>query len=59
MNVLLKNEPVIRVQQVLNSYDKSIKISILEDSARTALDASINLNCEVGSIVKSLSLIHI
>ncbi len=56
MNVLLKKESVIRVQQVLNSYDKSIKISILKNTARTALDASINLNCKVGSIVKSLML---
>ena len=54
MNNLLNNEPVKRAQEALNKFDNSIKIKVLEKTARTAQDASIALGCEVGAIVKSL-----
>ena len=54
MNSLLNNEPVKRAQKALNKFDNSIKIKVLEKTARTAQDASIALGCEVGAIVKSL-----
>ena len=54
MNSLLNNEPVKRAQNALNKFDNSIKIKVLEKTARTAQDASIALGCEVGAIVKSL-----
>ena len=54
MNNLLNNEPVKRAQNALNKFDNSIKIKVLEKTARTAQDASIALSCEVGAIVKSL-----
>ena len=54
MNNLLNNEPVKRAQEALKKFDNSIKIKVLEKTARTAQDASIALGCEVGAIVKSL-----
>ena len=54
MNSLLNNEPVKRAQNALKKFDNSIKIKVLEKTARTAQDASIALGCEVGAIVKSL-----
>ena len=54
MNNLLNNEPVKRAQEALKKFDNSIKIKVLEKTARTAQDASIALSCEVGAIVKSL-----
>ena len=56
MNELLNNEPVKRVQNSLNMFDKKIKIQILDNTARTAEDAAKALSCEVGAIVKSLLL---
>ena len=56
MNELLNNEPVKRVQNSLNMFDKKIKIQILDNTARTAEDAAKALSCEVGAIVKSLIL---
>ena len=56
MNDLLNNEPVKRVQNALNLFKKDIQVKVLEDSAKTALDASKSLNCEIGAIVKSLVL---
>ena len=56
MSDLLHNEPVKRVQSVINLFDKNIKIQVLVNTARTALDAAKALNCEVGAIVKSLLL---
>ena len=53
MNLLLK-EPVTRVKNALNIFDKSLEIIELNSTARTALDAANALNCEVGAIVKSL-----
>ena len=56
MNDIAKKDPVKRVRTALNLFDKNLKIQILENSARTALDASKALDCEVGAIVKSLVL---
>ena len=54
MNNLLNNEPVKRAQEALKKFDNSIKVEVLDKTARTAQDASIALGCEVGAIVKSL-----
>ena len=51
---ILDKEPVKRVQNELMIFDNSLKISVLKNTARTAKDASISLNCEIGAIVKSL-----
>ena len=56
MNDILKKEAVIRVQKAINDFDKSLKIQILNETARTADDAAKALNCNVGAIVKSLLL---
>ena len=54
MDDLLNKEPVQRVQNALKSYSSEIKVQILDQSARTANEASNALNCDVGAIVKSL-----
>ena len=54
MNNLLNNEPVKRAQEALKKFDNSLKVEVLEKTARTAQDASKALGCEVGAIVKSL-----
>ena len=51
---LLNKDAVKRVEKALNNFDTSFKIIILNNSAKTALDAASSLNCEVGAIVKSL-----
>ena len=51
---LLDKEPVKRVEKVLKKFDSSQKVIVLNTSARTALEASSSLGCEVGAIVKSL-----
>ena len=56
MNSILRNEAVVRVQKVLSEYSNSLKITILDNTARTAKDAANALNCEIGAIVKSLLL---
>ena len=56
MNSILRNEAVVRVQKVLSEFNNSLKIIILENTARTAKDAAKALNCEIGAIVKSLLL---
>ena len=56
MDDLLNKEPVQRVQNALKSYSSKIKVQILDQSARTANEASNALNCDVGAIVKSLLL---
>ena len=56
MDNLLDKEAVKRVQKSLNSFDDTLKVQVLEQSARTAKDAAIALKCEVGAIVKSLLL---
>ena len=56
MEDLLNKESVQRVVKVLSSFDDSLRVEILNSSARTAQEAATSLNCEVGSIVKSLLL---
>ena len=51
---LLDKEPVKRVERLLKEFDPGQKVIILNTSARTALEASSSLGCEVGAIVKSL-----
>ncbi len=54
MNNILDKEPVKRVQKELQKLNANLKLTVLETTARTALDAANSLNTEVGSIVKSL-----
>ena len=56
MEDLLNKESVQRVVKVLSNFDTSLKVEVLNSSARTAKDAATALNCEVGAIVKSLLL---
>ena len=56
MENILEKESVKRVITVLNKFDENLKVEILNSSARTAEDAALSLNCEVGAIVKSLLL---
>ena len=51
---ILEKEPVKRVQKFLKDFDKNLDVILLDTSARTALEAALSLNCEVGAIVKSL-----
>ena len=54
MDILLNKDSVKRVKASLDEFDKSIKILVLDQTARTANDAAKALSCEVGAIVKSL-----
>ena len=56
MEKISDKESVIRVIKVLKDFDPSLKVEVLNSSARTATDAAASLNCEVGAIVKSLLL---
>jgi len=56
MEDLLNKESVQKVVKVLSNFDASLKVEVLNSSARTAKDAATALNCEVGAIVKSLLL---
>ena len=51
---LLNKESVKRVKKALKEFNKSLSIVELDNSARTANEAAILINCEVGAIVKSL-----
>ena len=51
---LLDKEPVKRVDRLLRGFDSTQKVIVLDNSARTALEAASSLGCEVGAIVKSL-----
>ena len=53
---LIEKESVKRVLRILKDFDKSLEITVLDSSARTAIDAAASLKCEVGAIVKSLLL---
>ena len=52
--ILLDKEPVKRVEKFLKKFDKSLKVIVLENSARTAEEAAKALSCSVGAIVKTL-----
>jgi len=54
MKDLIKRKSVIKVKNFLNKYDKKIELIVLDETARTAIEAAKSLNTEVGSIVKSL-----
>jgi len=54
MSKLLERKSVIKVKEYLEYIDHSIKLIILDETARTAKDAASSLNKEVGAIVKSL-----
>ena len=56
MEDLLNKESVQKVAKVLSNFDDSLRVEVLNSSARTAKDAAISLNCEDGAIVKSLLL---
>ena len=56
MEDLLNKESVQRVVKILSNFDDSLRVEVLNSSARTAKDAATSLNCEVGAIVKSLLL---
>ena len=51
---LLDKEPVKRAEKSLKNFDQSLKVIVLDKSARTAQDAATALGCNVGAIVKSL-----
>ena len=51
---LLDKEAVKRAEKVLKKFNNKLNIIILDNSARTAKEAAISLNCTVGAIVKSL-----
>tara|TARA_B100000282_G_scaffold254498_1_gene200093 strand:+ start:99 stop:578 length:480 start_codon:yes stop_codon:yes gene_type:complete len=51
---ILDKEPVKRVEKFLKDYDTNLNVTLLENSARTAIEAASSLNCEIGAIVKSL-----
>ena len=50
----LSKEPVQRVSKKIREFDQNLSVSVLETSARTALEAASSLGCKVGAIVKSL-----
>ena len=54
MEEVINKEPVQRAIKALEVFDKSLKVQILQETARTAKDAANALNCEEGAIVKSL-----
>jgi len=56
MEDLLNKESVQRVVKALSNFDASLKVEVLNSSARTAKEAATSLKCEVGAIVKSLLL---
>ena len=54
MENILDKEPVKRVHEFITKFDSSLKVLVLDTTARTAKDAATLLKCEVGAIVKSL-----
>ena len=56
METVLNKESVKRVKNAIENFDSKLKIIVLNSTARTAKDAALSLNCEVGAIVKSLLL---
>ncbi len=56
MENLIDKISVKRVKDYIKYFNSNLDILVLKTSARTAKDAAISLNCEVGAIVKSLLL---
>ena len=54
MNELINRKAVTKVKNYLNKFDENIELIVLDETARTAIDAANSLKTEVGSIVKSL-----
>tara|TARA_B100002051_G_C16743103_1_gene645645 strand:+ start:1956 stop:2438 length:483 start_codon:yes stop_codon:yes gene_type:complete len=54
MDEILNKEPIKRVDQFIKKFDPKLKILVLNNTARTASDASKSLGCELGAIIKSL-----
>jgi prolyl-tRNA editing enzyme YbaK/EbsC (Cys-tRNA(Pro) deacylase) len=54
MNDLIKRKTVSKVKNYLNKFDQNIELIVLDETARTAINAANSLKTEVGSIVKSL-----
>ena len=54
MNSILSKEPVTRAEKSIKEFDPTLRVIVLEQTARTANDAATALGCEVGAIVKSL-----
>ena len=56
MSKVFNKKSVLAVREFLHKFATEIEIIELKSSARTAKDASISLNTEVGAIVKSIVL---
>ena len=54
MSELLNKETVKRVEKSLREFNSNLEVIVLNKTARTAKDAAISLNCQLGAIVKSL-----
>ena len=54
MEKILEKESVVRVRNIISKFDSSLTIKLLNNTARTANDASDSLGCDIGAIVKSL-----
>ena len=54
MNDLINRKTVTKVKNYLNKFDQNIELIVLDETARTAIDAANSIKTEVGSIVKSL-----
>ena len=51
---LLEKEPVKRAEKSIKEYNNEMSVIVLDNSAKTAIEAASSLGCEVGAIVKSL-----
>ena len=51
---LLEKEPVKRAEKSIKEYNNEMSVIVLNNSAKTAIEAASSLGCEVGAIVKSL-----
>ena len=51
---LLNKEPVKRAEKSIKEYNSEMSVIVLDNSAKTAIEAASSLGCEVGAIVKSL-----
>ena len=54
MEMLENNEAVKRVREAILKFDNKFEILVLNKEAKTAKDAAIVINCDIGSIVQSL-----
>lgn len=54
MSNLLEKKNVLKVKNFLNNFDEKIELIVLDETARTSIDAAQSLKREVGAIVKSL-----